>query len=42
MLKLEYFALKQNLYELSNNDTAIFEFGFSRCDRVTENVMSQL
>jgi len=31
--------LKEKLYKISN-DTNIFEFGFSRCDRVTENVMS--
>jgi len=30
--------LKDKLYNLSNNKN-IFEFGFSRCDRVTENVM---
>jgi len=33
--------LKAKLYELSN-DQNIFEFGFSRCDRVTENVMSSI
>ena len=33
--------LKEKLYELSGN-TPIFEFGFSRCDRVTENVMKLL
>ena len=30
--------LKEKLYEISN-DKNIFEFGFSRCDRITENVM---
>lgn len=30
--------LKEKLYEITN-DKNIFEFGFSRCDRVTENVM---
>jgi RNA polymerase sigma-70 factor (ECF subfamily) len=30
--------LKETLYRLSNN-TAVFEFGFSRCDRLTEAVM---
>lgn len=30
--------LKDKLYELSK-DNAVFEFGFSRCDRITENVM---
>ena len=32
--------LKNNLYEVAN-DKKIFEFGFSRCDRVTTNVMKQ-
>lgn len=30
--------LKEILYKLSNTND-IFEFGFSRCDRITENVM---
>lgn len=30
--------LKEKLYEVANNKN-IFEFGFSRCDRITENVM---
>ncbi len=30
--------LKEKLYEVAN-DKNIFEFGFSRCDRITENVM---
>ena len=30
--------LKEKLYEVAN-DKIIFEFGFSRCDRITENVM---
>ena len=30
--------LKEKLYEIAN-DKSIFEFGFSRCDRITENVM---
>lgn len=33
--------LKDNLYQLSN-DKRIFEFGFSKCDRVTENVMKSI
>jgi RNA polymerase sigma-70 factor (ECF subfamily) len=33
--------LKERLYELSN-DKNIFEFGFSRCDRITENVMKNI
>ena len=31
--------LKDKLFEISN-DKDIFEFGFSRCDRLTENVMN--
>jgi len=31
--------LKEKLYEVAN-DKNIFEFGFSRCDRITENVMT--
>jgi len=31
--------LKEKLYGLTKNKN-IFEFGFSRCDRITENVMS--
>jgi RNA polymerase sigma-70 factor (ECF subfamily) len=30
--------LKEKIYEVAN-DKIIFEFGFSRCDRITENVM---
>lgn len=30
--------LKEILYEITN-DKNIFEFGFSKCDRITENVM---
>ena len=30
--------LKEKLYEVAN-DKKIFEFGFSRCDRITKNVM---
>ncbi|PVW12413.1 RNA polymerase sigma factor [Marixanthomonas spongiae] len=30
--------LKENLYEVTN-DKNVFEFGFSSCDRITENVM---
>lgn len=33
--------LKANLYEASK-DKNIFEFGFSRCDRITENVMKMI
>ncbi|MGE0771940.1 MAG: RNA polymerase sigma factor [Cyclobacteriaceae bacterium] len=33
--------LKEKLFELSN-DKRIFEFGYSRCDRVTEFVMQNL
>lgn len=33
--------LKNNLYATINN-TEIFEFGFSRCDRITENVMRNI
>jgi RNA polymerase sigma-70 factor (ECF subfamily) len=33
--------LKDNLFELTN-DKNIFEFGFSRCDNITENVMSRI
>ncbi|HET8753229.1 MAG TPA: RNA polymerase sigma factor [Salinimicrobium sp.] len=33
--------LKENLFEITN-DNDIFEFGFSRCDRITENVMKQI
>lgn len=33
--------LREKLYELSI-DKNIFEFGFNRCDRVTENVMSKI
>lgn len=33
--------LKEKLYEVAM-DKEIFEFGFSRCDRVTENVMKNI
>lgn len=33
--------LKEKLYEVTN-DKNIFEFGFSRCDRITENVMKNI
>lgn len=33
--------LKEKLYEVAN-DKKIFEFGFSRCDRITENVMRMI
>ncbi|WP_299108188.1 RNA polymerase sigma factor [uncultured Tenacibaculum sp.] len=33
--------LKENLYQLSN-DKSIFEFGFSKCDNITERVMNSL
>ncbi|MDY0344559.1 MAG: RNA polymerase sigma factor [Lentimicrobium sp.] len=33
--------LKEKLYELTI-DKNVFEFGFSRCDRITENVMSRI
>lgn len=33
--------LKDKLYEVAN-DKKIFEFGFSRCDRITENVMKRI
>lgn len=33
--------LKDKLYEVAN-DKNIFEFGFSRCDRITENVMKRI
>ena len=33
--------LKEKLYEL-NADKNIFEFGFSRCDRITERVMNNI
>lgn len=33
--------LKDKLYELSN-DRDIFEFGFGRCDRITENVLKNI
>ena len=33
--------LKNKLYEVAN-DKNIFEFGFSRCDRITENVMKRI
>jgi len=33
--------LKETLYRLSNNKD-VFEFGFSRCDRITENVMKSI
>jgi len=33
--------LKNKLYEVAN-DKSVFEFGFSRCDRITENVMKRI
>ena len=33
--------LKVKLYEITN-DTSIFEFGFGRCDRIVENVMTRI
>ena len=33
--------LKNKLYEVTN-DKKIFEFGFSRCDRITENVLKRI
>lgn len=33
--------LKEKLYEISK-DKSVFEFGFSRCDRITENVMKRI
>lgn len=33
--------LKEKLYEISK-DERVFEFGFSRCDRITENVMKRI
>lgn len=33
--------LKENLFQITN-DKNIFEFGFSRCDRITENVMKHI
>lgn len=33
--------LKEKLYEVTNNKN-VFEFGFSRCDRITENVMKSI
>lgn len=33
--------LKERLYEVTN-DKDVFEFGFSRCDRITENVMKTI
>lgn len=33
--------LKEKLYEVAN-DKEIFEFGFNRCDRITENVMKRI
>ena len=34
-------VLKERLYEVTN-DRKIFEFGSSRCDRITENVMKSI
>lgn len=31
-------TLKENLYDITNEKN-VFEFGFGRCDRITENVM---
>lgn len=33
--------LKEKLYEVTSEKN-VFEFGFSRCDRITENVMSRI
>lgn len=33
--------IKDSLFEISN-DKSVFEFGFSRCDRITENVMKNI
>ena len=33
--------LKEKLYEITN-DKNVYEFGFSRCDRITENVMKMI
>src|SRR5690606_34416195 len=33
--------LKEKLYQVVN-DKQVFEFGFSRCDRITENVMKRI
>ena len=33
--------LKEKLYEVAN-DRNVFEFGYSRCDRITENVMKRI
>ncbi|HLV63311.1 RNA polymerase sigma factor [Galbibacter sp.] len=33
--------LKEKLYKVAN-DKNVFEFGFSRCDRITENVMKRI
>ena len=33
--------LKEKLYEVTN-DKNVYEFGFSRCDRITENVMKRI
>jgi len=33
--------LKEKLYEVSNSKN-IFEFGFSRCDKITKNVMNRI
>ncbi|MCK0157250.1 RNA polymerase sigma factor [Cellulophaga sp. F20128] len=33
--------LKEKLYEVTN-DKNVFEFGFSKCDRITENVMNMV
>jgi len=33
--------LKETLYRLSSN-TDVFEFGYNRCDRITENVMKRI
>lgn len=33
--------LKEKLYEVTNNKN-IFEFGFSRCDRITEYIMNNI
>lgn len=34
--------LKERLYELSANKEDVFGFGFSKCDRITDSVMSKI
>ena len=35
------YMLKEKLYQVVS-DKQVFEFGFSRCDRITENVMKRI